>query len=138
MRALMTAIVVAALLGGCATTEPHSTYEAASVPASPAGEWRGTASEFQAPYIGTAAARVTLNLNADGTWSETWTEGARTSSDSGRWSVRGNTVVLESSGRMHTRMMLRRGSDALYTVAVESLLSGRTTTMTIDLHPVGH
>src|SRR5207247_11296261 len=67
MRALMTAIVVAALLGGCATTEPHSTYEAASVPASPAGEWRGTASEFQAPYIGTAAARVTLNLNADGT-----------------------------------------------------------------------
>src|SRR5216117_4346760 len=44
MRALMTAIVVAALLGGCATTEPHSTYEAASVPASSAGEWRGTAS----------------------------------------------------------------------------------------------
>jgi len=82
MRALMTAIVVAAVLGGCATTEPHSTYEAASVPASPAGEWRGTASEFQAPYIGTATATVTLNLNANGTWSETWTEGARTSSDS--------------------------------------------------------
>jgi hypothetical protein len=28
-------------------------------------------------------------------------------------------------------------NDALYTVAVEPLLGGRTTTMAIDLHPIG-
>jgi len=59
-------------------------------------------------------------------------------SDSGRWRVRGNTVVLESSGRTHARLTLRRGGDALYAVAVEPLLGGRTTTMAIDLHPVRH
>jgi len=42
------------------------------------------------------------------------------------------------SGRTHARLTLRRGGDALYAVAVEPLLGGRTTTMAIDLHPVGH
>lgn len=58
-------------------------------------------------------------------------------SDSGRWHVRGNSVVLESSGPTHPRLTLRRGNGALYSVAVESLLNGRTATMAIELHPSG-
>jgi len=137
MRTLVTAVMLTALLGGCATMPPSAGYEAASVSSAPVGKWQGTAAEFQGTYLGTPTARVSLDLKPDGTWSETWTEGSRAASDSGRWRINGNAIVLESSGRTHPRLTLRRRNDALYTVAVEPLLSGRTTTMTIELHPTG-
>jgi hypothetical protein len=108
----------------------------ASIPtADSAGRWAGAASEFQGIYSGPAGAKVTHDLKPDGTFTQTWKEGARTSTTSGTWRERGNSVVLESSDPSHERLTLRRRGDALYTVAFEPLPSGRTTTTSIELQP---
>jgi hypothetical protein len=107
----------------------------ASIPSDPAGRWEGTATEFPGIYSGPAGAKVTLDLKPDGTFTETWKEGARTSTTSGSWRQHGNTLVLESSDPSRERLTLRRRGDALYTVALEPLPDGRTTTTSIELHP---
>jgi hypothetical protein len=107
----------------------------ASIPADTSGRWEGTAAEFQSIYAGPTSAKVTLDLKPDGTFTETWKEGARTSTTSGTWRARGDTIVLESRDASHARLALQRRGDALYTVAFEPVPSGRTTTMSIALHP---
>jgi hypothetical protein len=107
----------------------------ASIPSDSAGRWQGRASEFPGIYSGPTGANVTLDLKPDGTYTQTWKEGARTSTDSGAWRESGNRLVLESSDPSHTRLTLRRRGDALYTVAMEPLPGGRTTTTSIELHP---
>jgi len=107
----------------------------ASIPGNSAGRWQGAAAEFQGIYSGPAGAKVTLELKPDGTFTETWKEGARTATSSGTWREQGKTLVLESNDPSHARLMLRRRGDALYTVAFEPLPSGRTTTTSIELHP---
>jgi hypothetical protein len=107
----------------------------ASIPASPAGRWEGTATEVPGIYSGPVSAKVTLHLAPDGTFTETWKEGARTRTISGTWRERGNRVVLESSDPSRARQTLRRKGDALYTVAMEPMPSGRATTTSIELRP---
>jgi len=107
----------------------------ASIPSDSAGRWEGTATEFQGIYSGPAGAKITLDLKPDGTFTETWKEGARTSTTSGTWREHGKTLVLESGDSSHARLALRRRGDALYTVALEPLPSGRATTTSIELHP---
>jgi hypothetical protein len=107
----------------------------ASIPASPAGHWEGEATEVPGIYSGPVSAKITLHLAPDGTFTETWKEGARTRTTSGTWRDRGKGVVLESSDPSHARQALRRKGDALYTVAVEPMPSGRATTTSIELHP---
>jgi hypothetical protein len=126
------------LLGGCATSLPQSgsAYESAAVPSSTAGRWQGTAIENFGYHGGAASAKLTLDLNPDGTWTQAWTERGRTVSDSGRWVMQGRSVVLQSTGGMSRRVTLRRNGDGLYGVLDQSWLGGRTTPMTIELHRV--
>ena len=107
----------------------------ASIPASLAGRWEGTATEVPGIYSGPVTAKVTLDLAPDGTFTETWKEGARTRTTAGTWHERGKSVVLESSAPSHARQSLQRKGDALYTVGMEPMPSGRATTTTIELHP---
>ena len=107
----------------------------ASVPAPPAGRWAGIATEFPGIYSGPATAKITLELAPDGTFTETWKEGAHTRRRSGTWRERGKSVALESSDPSHERLTLRRKDDTLYTVAMQPLPSGRATTTSIELHP---
>ena len=85
--------------------------------------------------MGPVTAKVTLDLKPDGTYTETWKEGARTLTESGTWREDGKMLVLASSDPSRARLTLRRRGDALYTVAFEPLPSGRTTTTSIELHP---
>jgi hypothetical protein len=110
----------------------------ASIPTASAGRWEGMAIEFPGIYSGPVKAKVSLELKPDGTFTETWKEGARTSTTSGTWREQGKTLVLESSDPSHERLTLRRRGDALYTVALEPLPTGRATTMSIELHPAEH
>jgi len=109
---------------------------AASVPSPTAGQWQGRAAEVPGIYSGPAGASITLDLRPDGTFTETWKDGARHWSTSGTWRTDGNTVVLESSDPSRDRLSLRRSGDTLYTVATEPLPTGRTTTTAIELRPV--
>jgi uncharacterized protein YceK len=138
MKTPLTMILATALLGGCASTLPQagsgSGYESAALPTSMAGQWHGTAIENYGYHGGTGAATLTLDLKPDGTWTQTWNERGREVSDSGRWVMRGNAVVLESSEGMHRRQTLRRHPDGLYGVIDKSLVGTRTTPMTIEFH----
>ena len=109
--------------------------QSAAVSPSPAGLWQGKASEYQGIYSGPVSANVTLDLRPDGTFTETWKEGARQWTTSGTWRQQRNGLVLESSDRSHARLALRRRGDALYTVAMEPMPTGRTTTTAIELYP---
>jgi hypothetical protein len=80
-------------------------------------------------------AKVTLDLNPDGTFVETWKQGDKQVTTSGIWRQRGETIVLESKDRSRERMSLRRRGDALYTIAMEPMPTGRTTTTAIELRP---
>ena len=129
---------VRALMIGTLFVLPISAFAgdpSASIRTETAGRWEGTATEFQGIYSGPAGAKVTLDLKPDGTFTETWKEGARTLTSSGTWRERGETLVLRSSDPLHDRLALRRRGDALYTVSFEPLPSGRTTTTSIELHP---
>ncbi|HEY3098640.1 MAG TPA: hypothetical protein VGL14_07015, partial [Methylomirabilota bacterium] len=68
----------------------------ASIPTAPAERWEGTATEVPGIYLGPVTAKVTLELKPDGTYTETWKEGARISTESGTWREDGKTLVLES------------------------------------------
>ena len=107
----------------------------ASIPTASAGRWEGTATEVPGIYLGPVTAKVTLELRPDGTFTETWKEGARTSTRSGTWRERGKMLVLESSDPSRARLALRQRGDALYTVALQPMPTGRATTTSIELHP---
>jgi len=107
-----------------------------AVAPSVAGTWQGAASEYQGIYSGPAGATVRLDLRPDGTFTETWKDGARQWTTSGTWRTKGRSVVLESADRSHARLTLRHKGNDLYGVAMEPLPSGRTTTTSIDLHSV--
>lgn len=109
---------------------------AASVPSPTAGQWQGRAAEVPGIYSGPAGASITLDLRPDGTYTETWKDGPRQLSESGTWRTDGTNIVLESSDPSRGRLFLRRSGDTLYTVAMEPLPSGRTTTTAIELRPV--
>jgi hypothetical protein len=129
---------IAALAIGLALVGPSTALAvdpSASLPASPAGRWQGTASEVPGIYSGPVTAKVTLDLKPDGTFVETWKQGNREWTTSGTWRADGKRVVLESRDRSHARLTLRRAGDELYTVAVEPMPDGRATTVSIDLHP---
>jgi hypothetical protein len=115
---------------GAVAVEP-----AASIPASPAGRWQGTASEVPGIYSGPVSASITLDLKPDGTYTETAKQGSQEQTTSGTWRAEGRRVILESSDRSHERRTLRRRGDALYTVATDALPGGRATTLAIELHP---
>lgn len=110
-------------------------HPSASVPAPLARHWQGTADETPGIYLGPVEAKVTLDLNPDGTFVETWKQADRQSVTSGTWRARGRGVVLESSDRSHARLTLERRGDTLYTVATERMPKGRETTTAIELHP---
>jgi hypothetical protein len=115
----------------------HAADPSASIPASPAGQWQGTAAEFPSPYLSTGTARVTLELKPDGTFTETWKQRDREWSMSGRWHAQGDRIVLVADDRRHTRLTLRRKGDTLDAVAQEPLpAEGRVATEAIELHPV--
>ena len=133
LRHYARAVTIGALL--VLPTPALSGEPSASIPTDRAGRWEGTAAEFQSFYAGPTSAQVTLDLKPDGTFIQTWKEGARTVTTSGTWRARGDSVVLESSDPSHTRLTLRRRGDALYTVAFEPMPDGRTTTTSIALHP---
>jgi hypothetical protein len=142
MKTPVTAVLAVLLLGGCATALPQSGglpqsgsgYESAAVPNSIAGRWQGTAVENFGYHGGAASARMTLDLNPDGTWTQTWIERGRTMSESGRWVMQGRSVVLESSEGLRRRVTLRRQGDGLYGAIDQSWLGGRNTPMTIEFH----
>ena len=136
MKTPLTAVLAILLLGGCATTVPQSGsgYESAAIPNSTAGRWQGTAVENFGYHGGASTAKMTLDLNPDGTWTQTWTERGRTASDSGRWTMQGRSVVLETSQGMRRRVTLRRQGDGLYGLLDQSWLGGKTSPMTVEFH----
>jgi hypothetical protein len=96
-------------------------------------QWQGTAEETPGIYSGPVKAMVTLQLNPDGTYVETWKEGDKESATSGTWRTNGNAVVLESADRSHARLTLQQRGETLYTVATARMPKGRETTTAIDL-----
>ena len=125
-------------LVGCASASAN--YPSASIPspdspAAPARHWQGTATETPGIYSGPVVATVTLDLNPDGTFVETWKEKGKQRTTSGTWRERGKEIVLEASDPSHARQSLRQRGNALYTIATEPMPTGRTTTTAITLHP---
>jgi hypothetical protein len=118
--------------------DPSASIPSPDNSAPPARHWQGTATETPGIYSGPAVAKVTLDLNPDGTFVETWKQGDQQWTTSGTWRAHDKGVVLESSDRSHARLSLRRRGDALYAVAMESLPTGRATTTAIELHPAAH
>jgi len=97
--------------------------------------WRGTATETPGIYSGPAVAKLTVQLNADGTFTESWKQGDKELTSSGTWREQGDLIIMTSSEPMRPRMTLRRRGDVLYGVAMEELPTGRATTTAIELHP---
>jgi hypothetical protein len=94
-------------------------------------QWQGTAEETPGIYSGPVKAMVTLQLNPDGTFVETWKQDDKESATSGRWRTNGKAVVLESADQ---RLTLQQRGDTLYTVATARMPKGRETTTAIELH----
>ena len=98
-----------------------------------AGRWEGTAFENFGHHGGTASAKLRLDLNPDGTW----TERGRAFSDLGRWTMQRDSVVLRSNEGTHRRLTLKRHENGIYGVVDQSMMSGsRITPMTIEWHRV--
>src|SRR5262249_9702793 len=114
---------------------PSASIPSPDSPGAPARHWQGTATETPGIYSGPVVASVTLDLNPDGTFVETWKEKGKQRTTSGIWRERGKEIVLESSNPSHARLALRRRGNALYTIATEPLPTGRATTTAIELHP---
>jgi hypothetical protein len=110
-------------------------HQSASVPAPLARHWQGTADETPGIYLGPVEAMVTLDLNPDGTFVQTWKQADRQSVTSGTWRAHSRGVTLESSDRSHARLTLERRDDTLYSVATEWMPKGSETTTAIELHP---
>lgn len=142
MRTSMAIVAACAMLAGCATAartareagpEPSASVRSPDVVASAAGVWRGTVSELADIYTGPANATVMLDLKPDGTYTQVWSEKGKDRTETGRWSMRGNHVVLEGT-QPHTKRMLRYSGDALYGVTTEALpAEGRVGTDSISL-----
>ena len=115
--------------------DPSASIPSPDTPGPPPRHWQGTATETPGIYSGPAVATVTLDLNPDGTFVETWKEKGKQRTTSGTWRERGKEIVLESSDPPHARQSLRRRGNTLYTVAMEPLPTGRATTTAIELHP---
>jgi hypothetical protein len=115
--------------------EPSASIPSPDVTAAPVRHWQGTATETPGIYSGPVVATVTLDLNPDGTFVETWKDKGKQRTTSGTWHERGKEIVLESSNPSHARQSLRRRGNALYTIAMEPLPTGRATTTAIELHP---
>ena len=126
-------LVIAVVVGPLSA---HAGQSSAPVAPSLAGTWEGAALEYQGIYSGPAGATVRLDLKSDGTFTETWKDGARQWTTSGTWRTKGRSVVLSSADRSHARLTLRHKGNDLYGVAMEPLPNGRTTTTSIDLHSV--
>jgi hypothetical protein len=107
----------------------------ASIPDPPTGRWQGTALEVPGLYSGPVSANITLDLKADGTYTETAKQGSQEQTTTGTWRVDGRRVILKSSDRSHERLSLQRRGNSLYTVTTDALPNGRATTLAIELHP---
>src|SRR2546425_10242523 len=113
-------VMLAALALGLVLAGAPAVYAAApwaAFPASPAGQWQGTAAEFQSPYLSTGTARVTLDLKPDGTFTETWKQRDREWSMSGKWHAQGDKITPVADDRGPTRMTVRPKGETLYAVA---------------------
>ena len=110
-------------------------HPSASVPAPLERHWPGAADETPGIYLGPVKATVTLDLNPDGTFVETWKQADSQSVTSGTWRAHGRGVTLESRDRSHARLTLERRDDTLYTEATERMPKGRETTTAIELRP---
>jgi hypothetical protein len=132
MKYMSCALTIAALL---LSSSAFAAEPSASVRSEPTGRWQGTASEVPGIYSGPVSEQVTLDLKPDGTYTETSKQGGREETTKGTWRMDGQRVILESSDRSHERLSLQRRGDSLYTVETDALLTGRSTTLAIELHP---
>jgi hypothetical protein len=127
---LMIGLVVIGPLSAAAQ-DPSATIPSTRTAVPLGRHWQGTAEETPGIYLGPVKAMVTLDLNPDGTFVETWKQGDKESATSGTWRTNGKAVVLESADR---RLTLQQRGDTLYTVATARMPKGRETTTAIELH----
>ena len=97
-----------------AAQDPSASIPSREVSAPLARHWQGTAEETPGIYLGPVKAKVTLDLNPDGTFVETW---------------------KQADDPFRPREALQRRGNTLYTVETEPLPKGRDTTVTIELRP---
>jgi hypothetical protein len=132
-----TVLVGLSLLGPvtAGANDPSASIPAPTTAAPLARHWQGTATETPGIYSGPAIAKITLDLNPDGTFTQTWKQGDKELTTSGTWRQQGDRIILTSSEPMRPRMTLRRRGNTLYAMAMEELPTGRATTTAIELHP---